>query len=445
MKTIFFNINNTNVYIYIFQINKYFIDTENLVDINEIEKYETSSRFLVVNELNNVDITTLLAEDCIHNDNTDDDLAVTSITCSEEAERMKIISYALDDTSEETSELEKKPNKSNCTFKKKYRTRKSVLAPIEESEKIAVIENTDENDVKLAIKKVRYWCEPCSKYFWEKKKYEGHMKQVHEGVKRPFQCSQCDKAYNLYKTLLQHKRECHSEKSQEIFKCSQCLKMFKTAVILKQHVTNKHSAEKESMRSICDQCGFIAAHQYSLARHIINKHTETDQIKCDQCPKVFKTRYSLKYHKLGNHNPSNIKPFKCAECQMGFTRKTLLNQHKRTHLKYTERIKCDFEGCEVRFVKHGDKTHHMRLVHLKVKQHICDFCGEAFGAMQTLRHHRFIHTGEKPYKCNICGQGFRQRTAMKTHRKTHFGKDTEHQDVINNLPEMNLSLINKIN
>ncbi|KAI8115848.1 hypothetical protein FF38_01117 [Lucilia cuprina] len=130
---------------------------------------------------------------------------------------------------------------------------------------------------------------------------------------------------------------------------------------------------------------------------------------------------------------------------MAFTRKTLLSQHKRTHIKYTERIKCDFEGCEVRFVKLGDKTHHMRLVHLKVKQHVCDFCGEAFGALQTLRHHRFIHTGEKPYKCNVCGQGFRQRTAMKTHRKIHFGKGKEGHDIINNLPEINLSLVNTVN
>lgn len=335
----------------------------------------------------------------------------------------------------------KSTSKLLCTLKRENKSKKSLQKAYENP----IIDGMQNKNNGNAGKKIRYKCEDCNKYFWEKTKYDGHRKQAHEGIRRPYQCLECNKAYNLYKSLLQHKREYHSEKTQEQFKCDECDKIFKTAVILKQHINNKHSKHKQTLRSICDQCGFIAAHQYSLSRHIINKHTETDHIKCDYCPKVFKTRYSLKYHVIGNHNPSNIKPFKCPECQMGFSRKTLLNQHKGTHLKYTERIKCDFEGCEVRFVKHGDKTHHMRLVHLKVKQHICDFCGEAFGAMQTLRHHRFIHTGEKPYKCNICGQGFRQRTAMKTHRKTHDGKNTGSTNLIKNLPEINLSLTSTIN
>ncbi|XP_065363297.1 zinc finger protein 729 [Calliphora vicina] len=445
--------------------NEYLIDAEALVDIHEVEKYETESPFYTnshsntpINDIQykatHIDDGTQLNreleteeieipiskdydDDCVHSssDNADDIDFTPKKPLNQK--RIKI----------KNSQKNKKTRKSSCILKKTYKTRKSLLK-CNKNQIRPEIQNeytTDIGDNDNAAKKVRYQCEPCNQYFWEKNKYDGHVKQVHEGIRRPYQCLQCDKAYNLYKTLLQHKRECHSEKSKEIFKCDKCDKIFKTAVILKQHLTNKHSEQKEAMRSICDQCGFIAAHQYSLSRHIINKHTETDQIKCDHCPKVFKTQYSLKYHVIGNHNPSNIKPFKCPECQMGFTRKTLLNQHKRTHIKYTERIKCDFEGCEVRFVKHGDKTHHMRLVHLKVKQHICDFCGEAFGAMQTLRHHRFIHTGEKPYKCNVCGQGFRQRTAMKTHRKIHFGKDTERQDLINNLPEINLSLVNTLN
>lgn len=282
------------------------------------------------------------------------------------------------------------------------------------------------------------------------------MKRVHEGIKRAYQCKECDKAYSLYKNLVGHIAERHSAESQEVHKCEECNKTYKTKTTLKKHIKLQHSHTNEddptakSTRVICDQCGFLAAHQDSLTQHIKNKHTETEEIRCEQCPKVFKSQYNLKYHIQSFHTKVITKPFKCNECSMAFTRRPLLNIHKRSHLNYSERMKCDFEGCDVRFIKLSSKRRHMRLVHLKVKQHICDICGEAFGIKATLRHHRYIHTGEKPYKCNVCGQGFRQATAMKTHRKTHFGKEappvvaTKPQDFVADLPGENVNLENTL-
>ncbi|XP_075155277.1 uncharacterized protein LOC142228674 [Haematobia irritans] len=316
-----------------------------------------------------------------------------------------------------------------CRVKRKCRNYKTKAGVVEEMK-----ENETNSHSTNSNNKIRYHCELCNKYFYQVNKYEGHIKQIHEGVSKPYRCQveNCNKRYSKYKNLTYHIATNHTENHQEIFKCTECNdKIFKTKDNLKQHIRNQHirrnsndttkdfvSDKKVLPPAICDQCGFIAANQYTLVQHIKNKHMETQGLKCEHCPKVFKSQNYLKYHML-SHNPTRKKPFQCTECPMAFGRKNLLNKHKLTHLQYTDRLKCDFEGCSVHFITPADKRLHMRLVHLKVKKHICDFCGEAFGALQTLRHHRYIHTGEKPYKCDVCGQGFRQLTAMKTHRKGH--------------------------
>lgn len=306
-----------------------------------------------------------------------------------------------------------------CQTKRKSRSH-------QESDKLLTMPLNDSNN-ENASKKVAYRCEPCKKFFYGSITYEGHIKRVHEGIKKAYQCKDCDKAYSFPHNLAEHiassHRKLNEDESLKVLQCEHCNKPYKSKASLTQHLRNHHqNCSLDSKRIICDQCGFLAAHQMSLAQHIKNKHTEIEEIKCEQCSKVFKSQYYLKYHIMSFHNPMNIKPFKCPQCPMAFTRRPRLNIHIRTHLNYSERIKCDFDGCDVRFVKLSAKRRHMRLVHLKVKQHVCDICGEAFGIKATLRHHRYIHTGEKPYKCNVCGQAFRQLTAMKTHRKMHANK-----------------------
>ncbi|XP_013118395.2 zinc finger protein 626 [Stomoxys calcitrans] len=396
----------------------------------DVEKYETTSPFYEdslpscpgesISHLNEDAIETSSAKNC---------------TDSKQSVHRKLR------TLNSCNKLKKPKNKRQiCRINK--RCRRIEDSDIVENSKAK--ENSGATSSNSSRKKMRYHCEICKKFFYEINRYEGHIKQVHEGVSKPYSCQveDCNKTYSKYKNLTYHIAENHMAKDQEeVYKCEECNeKIFKTNETLRQHIRNQHARSKDDPKvkdgdsfgennkaqtgSICDQCGFIAAHQYTLAQHIKNKHMEAQKVKCEYCPKVFKSQSYLKYHML-SHNPASKKPFQCTECPMAFGRRTLLNIHKRTHLNYNERLKCDFEGCNVRFVKPADKRLHMRLVHLKVKKHVCDFCGEAFGAMQTLRHHRYIHTGEKPYKCSVCGQGFRQHTAMKTHRKGHFGKGEE--------------------
>lgn len=429
-----------------------FLPSETVTDNEDVEKYETTSPFYQDSNsstnlnltqyeshsmTNMIELSASPVNSCISEYFNGDDNSHTknSTTLLRKAKNKQSI-FSANNSSLKDNKIKRNSTSKRCNLKRKYRKKNAENDIILDDNTYSSADEGDgrKTSIKTSRRKLRYHCEPCKKFFYEIYRYEGHMKQVHEGVQKPFQCRECDKIYSKYKNLTYHIAENHTEKSCKSYRCEECNKNFKTNETLRQHMRNQHSELKidkfrekpnadsrELTRTICDQCGFIAAHQYTLAQHIKNKHTESQKIKCEHCPKIFKSQSYLKYHML-SHNPNSIKPFQCNECQMAFGRRTLLNIHKRTHIKYDERLKCDFEDCMVRFVKPADKRLHMRLVHLKVKKHICDVCGEAFGAMQTLRHHRYIHTGEKPYKCTVCGQGFRQQTAMKTHRKAHFDK-----------------------
>lgn len=253
-----------------------------------------------------------------------------------------------------------------------------------------------------------YRCEPCKTNFYDPQRYEAHIKIVHEEYKRPFKCQECGKAYKFEKNLLDHIADNHSNRPVVEHTCEICNKLYRSRTLLRSHMEKQHpehNDEEEYNSGIAEQLKY----------------------QCQYCPKVFKSKYTFNYHSMSHHNHQVLrsKQFKCNECDTIFSCRSGLNQHKLSHLQYDERIKCDFEGCNVRFLKMDVKRRHIRLVHLKEKKHVCDICGESFGIMATLRHHRYIHTGEKPYTCYICGQAFRQRTAMKTHTKIHFPRTSK--------------------
>uniref|UniRef100_A0A1I8QDP0 C2H2-type domain-containing protein n=1 Tax=Stomoxys calcitrans TaxID=35570 RepID=A0A1I8QDP0_STOCA len=397
--------------------NKIFIKTSATAELYEIEKYETSSPFYQDCSSNQESIQN--TEDFVGDNSRLDNNSLLTLLPDPVLDESS--SFAAEDKDDKKT-TKNKPHRGRSKasqIKRKYTRRNANKKSRQDTLKAA--------SSKISInKKALYRCDPCKKYFYEINRYEGHIKLVHEGIKKAFQCNHCGKAYKFYKNLTEHISDNHSDKPQKPRFCELCNKEFKTSTTLKNHMKIKHPDDGDSSinsrRVMCEQCGFLAASPESLAAHIKNIHTEAEQFKCDMCPKVFKCRYYLKHHTMIHHSEVKIKPFKCTECDMAFTRRNGLTKHKLTHINYTERIKCDFEGCDVRFLNTDAKKRHTRLVHLKVKQHICDICGEAFGIKATLRHHRYIHTGEKPYKCNVCGQGFRQHTAMKTHAKTHISK-----------------------
>ncbi|KAI1825181.1 hypothetical protein F4861DRAFT_208381 [Xylaria intraflava] len=75
-------------------------------------------------------------------------------------------------------------------------------------------------------------------------------------------------------------------------------------------------------------------------------------------------------------------------CGKLFSRSYNYKAHMETHDKKREYpFACTFEDCNKRFVRKTDLQRHHQSVHMKEKNHKCDYCGRLFARKDTLRRH----------------------------------------------------------
>lgn len=58
------------------------------------------------------------------------------------------------------------------------------------------------------------------------------------------------------------------------------------------------------------------------------------------------------------------------------------------------------------------------------KEQICQYCEKTFPSRTLLKEHKKTHVGEKPLSCNICQKGFKQRVSLDSHIQKHKDDDS---------------------
>lgn len=65
---------------------------------------------------------------------------------------------------------------------------------------------------------------------------------------------------------------------------------------------------------------------------------------------------------------------------------------------------------------------HRNAVHLKMRSHLCSYCGYNTTSHSSLRIHLRQHTNEKPFTCETCDYQTADHNSLRRHRMKHTGE-----------------------
>ncbi|XP_078530507.1 uncharacterized protein LOC144817655 isoform X2 [Lissotriton helveticus] len=273
------------------------------------------------------------------------------------------------------------------------------------------------------------------KHLFERKSASKHP-QTTQG-KKPHACDECERSFNAYEMLIQHKKVHASEKAHVDGKkgvkkhpqktpekkphpCDECEKSFNAYEMLLQH-KRVHASEKASKGN--------------------DEKKNVSKPKSDSKTKVEK-------------KASEKKPYPCSDCDLSFNSAPLLLQHQKAHTKEKVSSRVD--------EKESVDTPKVETKAPEKKPYPCSECDMSFNSSLVLRQHQNVHTKEKvsirvdskksvgtpkvetkapekkPYPCTKCEMSFNSSAILRLHQKVHAkGKDSAHHDEKNTVRELN--------
>uniref|UniRef100_A0A4X2L5K2 Zinc finger protein 786 n=1 Tax=Vombatus ursinus TaxID=29139 RepID=A0A4X2L5K2_VOMUR len=161
----------------------------------------------------------------------------------------------------------------------------------------------------------------------------------------------------------------------------------------------------------CSECNKGFTHKSQLANHI-RIHREKKPFFCTECNKNYGRKDRLLRHQRLH---TGERPFQCPECDKSFHQKGHLLRHLPQH---TGERPFPCPECDKSFRVKADMKAHQRR-HSGERPFSCSECGKGFTKHCHLTEHIRLHTGERPFKCPECGKTFRLKADMKGHLRIH--------------------------
>ncbi|KAH8266202.1 hypothetical protein KR038_008905, partial [Drosophila bunnanda] len=305
---------------------------------------------------------------------------------------------------------------------------KKASVKVEETELLSGSEEEDDEGSKTKSRRRRVPpgerhlhriidCHICHQKFKKAIRYEEHMK--HHNDLLPFQCKveTCRKGFTTAGGLRLHIDHAHTELS-EVHNCSfeGCGKSFPRIRLLTFHMKKVHGITKAAAPPRdypCSECEKVFRCPMALKKHMYKHDGKELPFPCNICGKRFVINSALKDH-LMRH--AGIKNYVCPYCGVGKTTRQEWNTHILTHTQ-EKKFKCHI--CEHASHNKQSLANHIKIVHEKIKNYACQYCGKTFGKSHACKIHEMTHTGEKRCECKVCGKKFLYPKSLTKHLKTH--------------------------
>ncbi|ELU03123.1 hypothetical protein CAPTEDRAFT_34004, partial [Capitella teleta] len=215
-------------------------------------------------------------------------------------------------------------------------------------------------------------------------------------------CKICNKTFAQNSNFKNHIRT-HSD--ERPFVCEICCIGFKERYHLKKHMLFKHSNE---LKEECRVCGKKFKDSTAVRAHE-RIHSDVRPYACRRCGKTFKTSECLWHHE--NRSKTCKKRFLCIKCSKQFASYTAFDKHMVTHSELRP-YKC--QVCDIGFKLKVHLKKHNLYRHSSEYPCECSICGKKFKDSSAVRLHERIHSNDRPFKC-VCGKSFKTRENLWGH------------------------------
>lgn len=284
-------------------------------------------------------------------------------------------------------------------------------------------------------------CHVCGVNFDQSYLFRLHMIKAHNEVKddseisnggdeNKHKCAFCEKRFCRKESVRRHIREAHEGKNKKdegiVFECDQCDKRYDRRDVLRRHIRLVHEAVQAGNCDLCEGSPFFR----DISRHRIVSHTnENNEVDCPICNKRIGKNYSLKRHIRVFHEDqeesrkpyTNTKSKLCDICGDPFSTEAALTTHRKdahglepvTHR--AKRLPCPH--CDKTICGKNGLRVHIKTVHEKRKDFMCNQCGRCFTQLISLQSHvKHIHFGlERAFPCKVCSQVFSNPRSRQLH------------------------------
>ncbi|KAL3270734.1 hypothetical protein HHI36_021259 [Cryptolaemus montrouzieri] len=198
------------------------------------------------------------------------------------------------------------------------------------------------------------------------------------------------------------------------FKCPKCSKGFSKKLLLKKHKKNCRPKLQKDLLTRCKSCARIFKDRQSLAKHLVNYHSE---YTCEICLQKTQSKCEIVSHIRFTH--PNCSLF-CNVCGNILRSKQNLADHVKDH---SNSYVCQF--CGDSLTSKIKLKMHILSLHRKILSLSCGICLKLFENQHILRNHvQLSHKNElRPFtSCTVCGKNYGSKWKTYDHLNKSHGR-----------------------